>query len=244
MKQLNNVISVRLTVIYISFIIVLLYWGDGATIIWILSCLILGNVRRIDKKGFLCRFIRMTLYFFPFLLPVIVFGTGKNIWSNSLSAVITPIIFGIVYWIVGRKGIRIILSTARLNGISIEKIYNPFLNIYNLIGAAIAEEIFFRYYLVGHGRNFVVSAVLSSVLFVCYHFTLEWGMVFSYKDFIRQFIIGIINCLLLGFYNSIMPCVILHLCCNLPEILMNLKIILLKKGIINCSDKQEIDIDF
>lgn len=112
--------------------------------------------------------------------------------------------------------------------------------IYNLIGAAICEEYFFRYYLIGDRYFNWIYMLISAIMFLLYHASLPWGDKYRFVDYAKQFGAGIVSAALYSFSRSLIPCIIFHLLCNSSEIFVCLNMLLVKKRD-DCED--EIDID-
>lgn len=55
--------------------------------------------------------------------------------------------------------------------------------IYNLIGAAICEEYFFRYYLIGDRYFNWIYMLISAIMFLLYHASLPWGDKYRFVDY-------------------------------------------------------------
>ncbi len=55
------------------------------------------------------------------------------------------------------------------------------------------------------------------------HFTLLWGAKFSFKDIVTQISIGFLNGIIFLFCDSVIPCIVLHLLLNTPNIVYEIK---------------------
>jgi len=82
-----------------------------------------------------------------------------------------------------------------------------FLNFYFSLGAGIWEEIFFRLIifnitllifnnLINKNSSYILSIIISSVLFSLFHYFGQMGDVITLKSFIIRFVGGIILCLI------------------------------------------------
>ncbi|CIU37012.1 CPBP family intramembrane glutamic endopeptidase [Streptococcus pneumoniae] len=97
--------------------------------------------------------------------------------------------------------------------------------IYNYIGAAICEELYFRYFIMGFLSQYGVSTILlSAVYFVLYHYTTLWGNRFKKSDYMRQLLFGIIFSTLYFYSKNIFITIIGHICLNIPQIYLMIKL--------------------
>ena len=101
--------------------------------------------------------------------------------------------------------------------------YRIFLRVYNLAGAAVCEELFFRGFILTIDAPIIILIFTSTILFMINHYILPWGSRFSKSDLITQLLIGFASTILFIYSGSILPCIFLHLLMNTPEIIKNLR---------------------
>jgi membrane protease YdiL (CAAX protease family) len=124
---------------------------------------------------------------------------------------------------VNRKTVRLILSDIVIADSIKESKYILLLRIYNLLGAVIAEEMFFRLFLLTMDIPIYIAAVLSIVYFPLAHYIMPWGDAFTRQDYINQIAIGTISTLLFVMTKSILSSIILHLLMNSIRIMACVK---------------------
>lgn len=240
---INNVINYKSSLAYIaSLVMILAYCGNSEKILfWVLILLVLGNTRRIPKSSHLTYFLRMTIYFTVFLLPAVL---AHNRVLNGLNgqwwAVLAAVHAGAAVFAAEYSKTKLVIIRERLFADSKEEDYARVLMIYNLIGAAICEEYFFRYYLIGDRYFNWIYMLISAVMFVLYHASLPWGDKYRFVDYAKQFGAGMVSAVLYSLSRSLIPSIVFHLLCNSSEIYVCLNLLLVK----NSDDSEdEIDID-
>ena len=228
----NHIISIRDTVKMTSILTLLIlgaYVQDSHFTMlafwWTLTLLILGNVRRISYAGSIPYFVRMTLYFLPYALPVLfVGGISNTVNSKVLYSCIVALLFFAFWVVLNRKSIKIMISNQFIAESAKESRYKIGLHVYNLMGAAICEEMFFRQYILKLNGHIIVLSIISVVFFVLSHWLLPWGQRFSANDLMNQALFGIVSVLLFIYSDSIIPCLVLHFSVNLISIIKYAKI--------------------
>jgi membrane protease YdiL (CAAX protease family) len=228
----NHIINIRESVRLISIIALSLLGvclqNSQLTVLsawWAFVLLILGNVRRLSHVRKATYFIRMTLYFFPYALPV--FFAGKSFFSINIKMLYScaAIILFFALWILFRqKSLKLLLSKQLIAESTKESRFVIILRIYNLIGAAICEELFFRQYILTIDSNILILGAVSIVYFVLSHWLLPWGQRFAKNDLINQAAFGGMNVLIFIYSGSIIPCVVLHMLMNSINIIRLIKI--------------------
>lgn len=222
---MQSIISVKQSVIYLSIIMCLVLGTKELTIMWIIFLVVTGNVRRISRKKTYLYWIRMTGYFIVETIPLFLRTGLKNIFSlydGGIIWVILAFSIGGMIWIHDYNINKIYYTKSSIATLSEKKRYEIFVFLYGIIGAIIFEEVFFRGYMCCMYENNIIGVVTSSLMFVMSHYCLPWSNTFRKKDFFRQFCIGVINGLLLIYSGSIIPCIIVHLSCNLNVIITEL----------------------
>lgn len=195
---------------------------------WIVYILILGNIRHLSRDNKLTFFLRTTLYFFPYMLPALfLISLEIKFTIQVLRYCFLAIGIFLVWLCINFKPIRISLSDVVIANTSKESKYVLFLRKYNLIGAAICEEFFFRGFILSLDAPITVLVPTSVLLFVLSHYILPWGRAFTNKDYVNQLVFGLISAAIFIFSGSILPCILLHLLFNSPTII----------GAIRCYDR-------
>lgn len=240
---MNNVINYKSSLAYIaSLVMILAYWGNSEKILfWELILLVLGNTRRIPKSNQITYFFRMTIYFTIFLIPAVL---AQNRVLNGLNGqwwvVLVAMLVGAAVFAAEYSKTKLVIVGEMLFADSKEEDFARVLIIYNLIGAAICEEYFFRYYLIGDRYFNWIYMLISAIMFLLYHASLPWGDKYRFVDYAKQFGAGIVSAALYSFSRSLIPCIIFHLLCNSSEIFVCLNMLLVKK---RDDGEDEIDID-
>lgn len=192
---------------------------------WITIILILGNIRRILGHKGIKYFVRMTLYFIPYAIPsfFIGFDNSQN-YAKILMGSISSLIIGSTIIYLKKDSIKIYFSKDYIVMSPKKDKLIYFLIIYNLIGAVICEELYFRHFLITVLSPYkFISILLSGIYFFLGHYILVWGSSFKKSDFFTQFIVGILSGTIYYFTKSIIPSIILHLILNAPNIILQIQ---------------------
>ncbi|MCL2717465.1 MAG: CPBP family intramembrane metalloprotease [Lachnospiraceae bacterium] len=192
---------------------------------WVFLILIMGNVRRLSYTNKLTYFLRMTLYFLPYILPPLLFLPliiRLNI-TVLLYCFLAVAVF--IFWLlINLKAIKISLSDGVIAISLQESKYVHFLRIYNSIGAAVCEEFFFRGFILSiDGIPIGILIGVSTFFFMLSHFLLPWGEGFTKKDCANQLVFGIISATLFILSGSILPSILMHLLFNCPSIITTIR---------------------
>lgn len=186
---------------------------------WTTIQLVLGNIRRIPKCSKLCYFLRITLYFLPYGLPLIccnklyIISALPKREDLMLSLFIVFVLF-FVWIFCNRKALRIMVAREIIAISPYIEIHVLLLHIYNKIGAALFEELFFRGFILSINVPCYISLPTSVVLFWLSHWGLPWGSEFSNRAFTEQILIGLFSGGLFLYFRSVIPCIILHFFIN------------------------------
>lgn len=190
---------------------------------WTLIQLIVGNAKRIPIKPKSLHFLRMTLYFLPYGIPILfcninamgpVSQTNKTIISMGIAVVIF-----FVWLFLNRKALKVMNSKEVIAFSPCAEKHVLLLHIYNKIGAAIFEEFFFRWFILSINIPWYVSWPTSTFLFWLSHWGTPWGKDFSANASKDQITIGFLSGGLFEYSHSIMPSIFLHLLINLTACL-------------------------
>lgn len=189
---------------------------------WVFIQMCIGNAKRIPKRPLILYWIRMSIYFLPYLIPSVLMSTvvddkvvvvAKKESAILLSFVVVLIAYFI--WIMFcRKSIRILASKDYAAVTKFIKKSYIYLRLYTIIGAAICEEVFFRGVILSLMAPIYILFPLSTALFILAHWTLPWGGLYKKRDLITEFFISIINGGIYFYSHTIIPGIILHLLIN------------------------------
>lgn len=223
---MNNVISFKQSIAYISILTLMLIYEKEKAFLWVIILLLLGNIRRISYKNNVTYFLRMTLYFGIYLAPFILgnkicFAMGRN--QEMVTAALIGSLAVAVNYMMMHKRMVFYFSKYSIAMLGRKSKYRIALSIYNLIGAAICEELFFRMYLIDVDSNHYVQIVVSAIYFFLAHYLLPWSEYFKRRDFLTQIVIGCINAYIYVISGSILICICVHLMVNMPHILMEIR---------------------
>lgn len=170
MKKNNDYFNLQQNITFLSILIlILLNQAFNSfdffifTIIWVILILIMGNIRRIKKTNLLNKFIRMTFYFLPFIFPSLLFQKfALHVNKKIILFIFIAFFIGILVYILKRKEWRFFFDNYNL-AITIKRCKQDYLlRVYNLIGAAICEELFFRKYILSIDNVPYVSLLIIS----------------------------------------------------------------------------------
>lgn len=223
MIKLHNKFNANQNVAVISILLVILVdqilKSERAFVLslsWVLFLLIMGNVRRLKRSNDFSYMIRMTLYFLPFIVPALIFmETGFFIDVKVLIAIPITFLIAAGLYFVNKSKWKYFFSDINISNTKKERKIIYFGEIYNSIGAAICEELYYRSFFLSIDRNHsFVWILLSSLFFVFNHYVLPWNSEYSKSDFATQFAIGFVNGLIFLVTKSIVPCIVLHILIN------------------------------
>lgn len=196
--------------------------------LFVTNILIFGNARRIvsgDKQNGLM-LVRRNLYVLPLLLPL-AFGLEVNFAVKGLWIwILVGVGSGLLPILYKRKDWQIVLSYDLIS-LRPKKSKSYYITlIYIFIGAAFAEELFYRVFLITFSRSALgwFSILLSAGMFLVHHWGCKWAEEsFRKSDYIAQCTLGLASAVLFYFSMSILPSFFLHLTYNVPHILVNLR---------------------
>lgn len=191
---------------------------------WVLILLLEGNIKRLPPINIIPYFIRMTMYFVIYGIPSFVeYIVGDKVIrkpNNSLviiGCIVALFAFG-AWLFLNRKILKVYFSKESIaNTVYFEK-HVLVLHIYNNIGAAFFEELFFRKYLLSVNISILIMLPISIILFFLSHWCLPWGASFTKRDTANQLFLAIVNGVLFLLTQSIIPCILLHLSLNMIQV--------------------------
>lgn len=182
---------------------------------WCLFILLNGNIKRLWNDKSKLYVIRLTMYFFPYMIPSIFFTKQKMLHEFNIIYLILALFFGGIIHVFEKNKWKIEFSKYNLAQVKKKPQLTWILRCYCLIGTTIAEELFFRYYLLTQSRNyFLLFAFIGLILFVLNHYIVLWGDNFRKTDYIRQIYVGLVASALFYSSKSIIPSILFHLIFN------------------------------
>ncbi|NOW07501.1 CPBP family intramembrane metalloprotease [Clostridium beijerinckii] len=162
--------------------------------------------------------IRRTIYFIPYILPLIFFSPKVLNESNLLLNIFISIIVGICLILFNINGIKnlynkdimLLFPPITFNDLSIE--------LYSSIGSAILQEFFYRVFLISsiyHIVGGVLAILISAILFVAEHMMHSiLNNSFTIKDYIGQFIMSTLSGILFIKSGAIIVPMLIHIIFN------------------------------
>lgn len=193
-------------------------------ITWTINILILSNVRRIKFNNIYTSFLRITLYFIHFLIFFILLNKNDNFIIQDISLCILLIIFFlflIIHLVRYIALFKIIFNTNYIGSFPKKNKLRYFLDCYSQLGAAICEELYFRYCIIVLFFSYgIFSVLISTLYFFLSHYILPWSHNFSKKDFVNQITYGALIGISFFYTHSIFLCISLHLLFNTHTILL------------------------
>lgn len=222
-NRLNNVRN-------LSFLILMIFCYKNFSknnffllITWCIYIITIDNVRKISKKKKVYNFFRQSFYFLPFLLPLIILEKPYKFFIEKPknSSYIIIIIFYFIWFFSNKKQIFFLFNKNYiiLNG-KIEK-FSLIISCYNLVAAAICEEIFFRGYILSLDDNIFILGTISIIYFILIHYIVEWKDDFNKKNFFDQGLFSFISIILVLQSSSVYSSIILHLLINSTFVIRN-----------------------
>lgn len=231
MNHNRNVFTAKENVRILSIIVLIcisFYESDFQyiSLIWGILLLIQGNVKRISRNRWYLYWLRMTLYFLPYSFPCLIFC---KTWSSDVYGLVwggfAALLTFHIWYLISRKKIKVMLSNQMILDCYKDSFFVLSMKIYNLIGAAICEELFFRFYILTRDSPLMILFLISVVYFILCHYLLPWSEDFSFYDYINQLVIGTANAVIFIIFDSVLPCIFLHLLVNSISIQKYIKII-------------------
>lgn len=185
---------------------------------WTIIQMVNGHIKSLKRDNAFLYFVRMTLYFLPYGLVYFVIFWGSPVIQKSNSVLLSCILsIGMFsFWVnFNRDSLRIKFSKE----IIASSLYIPkhviFFHIYNKIGSAICEELFFRGVILSSGIPMYLAVFLSVFLFWFSHWGTPWGSQFEKRESIEQVLLGIVCAIFFLSSKSVLPGIMLHLLINL-----------------------------
>ncbi|HEM5299418.1 TPA: CPBP family intramembrane metalloprotease [Streptococcus suis] len=227
MKLEQDYFSIKENTILISILFLLLLELIGISdsslsMTWVSHILIISNIRRLRGSNDIIYFFRITGYFahlglFSLLLKRISWELNPE---KIVVGLLLSLIVLVVYFYFRKREFKIIFSKEYISQISPRKSKSRyFILIYNYLGAAISEELYFRMLFLelidGHP---IVFILVSTTYFMLFHYTLLWSSRFTKSDFINQTIMGIALSVIYVISDSIFFPILIHIIINFPNI--------------------------
>lgn len=234
MRQSINTFSIRENIRLFSILLLFVLSQKYTSlrylaISWPIIIIVLGNLKRISREIPMLYFIRMTLYFAIYLLPLLidrnVIMISKRDGFSIIIGCAIAVIVNCLRFMVIKTNVKVMLSKELIVDSYKDTFFTLVVRIYNLIGAAMCEELLFRKYILSIDVPKLISLSISVLYFVFSHYILIWGDYFRTNDYYNQFLFGMISALLFLWTRSVIPCLLLHLLYNSVEITRNIKVI-------------------
>lgn len=223
-------VKTNLTLISILFSILLDFYNGSIlfSISWIINILIIGNIKRLNGDSFICYFFRISGHFLHLsifsLIGYYVFGYSPS--KNYFFALLILVSSLLYYLFKNRMILRIKLSDISIANMTFHgPKYQYVLLIYNYLGAAICEELYFRYFLIQQFKQFdYIVIFLSGTYFFMFHYITLWGNVFKKMDYFNQLFLGIVFSTAYYLSNNIFITILAHIFFNAPQIYLMVKL--------------------
>lgn len=224
---MSNFYTKKQNILIASAVVLLILGKKEVCIWWLIIVGIIGNIRRLPYTNNVAYFIRMTCYFIVYYIPFLFIRDkvliGVKFTNRVLVAFLFVLMAAFLMFLIERKEYRIWFSEYAVASLSYKTKYQIILTIYNLIGAVICEEIFFRGYIITMFSRVELKIIISALYFSLSHYLVPWSEGFRKSDYIKQIIMGVVNALLYIYTQSIIPCILMHLVCNFASILLEFK---------------------
>lgn len=222
LKMNENYISirenVRLMSLSIGFFLSTIVDNYYFALTWILHLLVILNIRRIGGKNVLTYFIRVSGYFMHLGMFSLLYNRVKIVNDKIGISLIIMVISLIIYFYSHFNEFRIKLSIFNISRMTIKYSKSKYLTLmYNQVGAAICEELYFRFLIIELFEKLnYFSILISAVYFVLFHYTLNWGSKFKIREYMEQFIIGLILSTIYYLSKNIFLPILMHSLINFP----------------------------
>ncbi|WP_420920973.1 CPBP family intramembrane glutamic endopeptidase [Enterococcus casseliflavus] len=142
-------------------------------------------------------------------------------YKYSYHLIIVLLLFLIYFVYTHYKYFKLIFSKGYISSFPKKTKTEYILIIYNQVGAAICEELYFRYSLILLFSSIPFSSVMiSTISFFMYHFVLKWSNEFRFKDFLNQLVYGLLFSLVYFYSNCIYLSIGMHIFVNLPSVII------------------------
>ncbi|MGX7111879.1 CPBP family intramembrane glutamic endopeptidase [Gemella cuniculi] len=218
---------IKFNILLLSTLILILLGNIYLSVAWILSILILFDVRKIPKKGILY-LIRLTGYFIHFIIIFLTYVILEKkqvfIFENEKKVIFILFTFIIISILKNKKTFSLFFSNEYVSSIPKENKIEYIYSIYVSIGCIIGEELYFRYFMIENLKNIgSLSILISAVYFMLIHYLLPWGDNFNKKDLLNQVLFGLVSGGIYYISNSILFCIVGHLFMNIHMIIFYIK---------------------
>lgn len=235
LKMSNNENALWLSVLFLAILTMfvnLIYLE--LLMYWIVVLIFIGNAKRIHSSKYrhITTIVRRSMYILPFIIPSIFNYDGIS-KMPSFYWVSIGIGIGILFILPKLSTWRIVLSNDYIALIANKNKFYYGISIYTLVGGAISEELFFRYYILSLNNEheiLVLNIIISAVFFMLAHYGTKWSSKFSKYDFLIQILFGFISAILFILSGSIVPSIIAHLIYNAPHVISDLKCLFFIRG--------------
>lgn len=234
MSNSNQYASLRENVRFLSILGTILISAkishDFFALTWIISLILLSNVKKIKVHNSIQSFFRMSGYFIHLGIFTMIWFYQNNLQittKNNIVFLLVSFFTIYIYYYFNRKLILFNLSDIKIaENTNKQKKYRYFSIVYNQLGAAICEELYFRMFLMNYlfPQFNELSIVISAIYFWLFHYTLLWGAQFKKEDSIKQFLFGFILSIIYYYSGNIFFTILIHTAINLPIGLIQIKL--------------------
>lgn len=215
-----NKLQNRIAIVNIFVIILGFYFDNSKSKFLVLSYFIIlfinGNIRRLNYYPKWKYFVRMTVYFLPFLSPFLIFNNNIGIGNrNTFVCCIAALVMGNILQLVKIKQWRFLFSKYTIA--ASEKYDTSYLlmRCYCLLGSSVCEELYFRVFLLSISDKHRIILVISSiVLFTMIHYINPWAKDMKIREVINFALFSCISISLLFISESIIPSILFHIVFN------------------------------
>lgn len=189
-------------------------------VLWVIIILVAGNAKRVYIKEYeyiLC-YIRRMLYVLPFFAAI-----ETNFWDLENKMFI--FLGGLLGCALQMPKLKdwLLVWDYELIKLNVKKSYDYASYVIMLIFVPIAEEFFFRAFILSQTSNIVLGVFTSTILFVINHFGTKWNFRFNLYDLMIQIAFSLLSCWLFVVSHSVTPCVIAHAAYNAPMLILNIR---------------------
>lgn len=226
----NNYISIRESIRLLSimsaFILCLAINNYYFLFTWIIHLLIILNIRRINGKNMVTYALRISGYFAHLGIFSLFYVKDFSTRNHVVVSVIIMIFAIAVYFYRHLNEFRVKLSIPSISRATYKYSKSKYITLmYNQIGAAVCEELYFRLLLMKIFNGFqLYSILISAIFFVLFHYTLCWGNRFKTSAYIEQFIFGIVLATIFYLSHNIILSIIVHCIINFPILYLMMRL--------------------
>lgn len=186
------------------------------------ALLIRGHIRRLGETGY-SLVLRWLGYYAPYILFVFTLGAANGLLhGNAFLSLVSGLMIGGAYFAATCYAYRDYLSSRDMLLLTFPYEHtkeNAYWVICSLMGAVVSEELFYRLLIFNLINDGLIALVVSTLLFVASHHLSPWsGGRYTPRDYLMQFIIGLICGIVFLLTGSLFGAILIHLSHNLLRI--------------------------